>query len=149
MVKLLQVKLFRGFTMIESLLTLLILIILLNISLSISRGNKFTIINDELSLDQLISKFDYYKSKAIGDKQSITLALTENSSIINVVEEKGSHYSFKIQNGKIKTISKIKKITFDKDGRVNNFGSFVLNINERLYKVIFHIDKGRIRYVSL
>lgn len=111
--------------MIESLLTLLILIILLNISLSISRGNKFTIINDELSLDQLISKFDYYKSKAIGDKQSITLALTENSSIINVVEEKGSHYSFKIQNGKIKTISKIKKITFDKDGRVNNFGSFV------------------------
>lgn len=135
--------------MIESLLTLLILIILLNISLSISRGNKFTIINDELSLDQLISKFDYYKSKAIGDKQSIALALTENSSIINVVEEKGSHYSFKIQNGKIKTISKIKKITFDKDGRVNNFGSFVLNINERLYKVIFHIDKGRIRYVSL
>ncbi|MCI2774476.1 competence type IV pilus minor pilin ComGD [Staphylococcus petrasii] len=147
--KLLQVKLFSGFTMIESLLTLLILIILLNISLSISRGNKFTIINDELSLNQLISKFDYYKSKAIGDKQSITLALTENSSIINVIEEKGPHYSFKIQNGKIKTISKIKKITFDKDGRVNNFGSFILSINKRLYKVIFHIDKGRIRYVSL
>ncbi|WP_231917304.1 competence type IV pilus minor pilin ComGD [Staphylococcus croceilyticus] len=135
--------------MIESLLTLLILVILLNISLYVSKGNKFAIINDELSLNQLITQFDYFKSKAIGDKQSITLALTENSSVINVVEEKGSHYSFKIQNGKIKTISKIKTITFDKDGRINNFGSFILNINKRLYKIIFHIDKGRIRYVSL
>lgn len=149
MVKLLQVKVFSGFTMIESLLTLLILVILLNISFAISKENNFSILSDELSLNQLISQFNYYKSKAIGDNQSITLALTENSSIINVVEEKGLHYNFKIRSGKVKSISKIKKITFDKDGRINNFGSFVLNINERLYKIIFHIDKGRIRYVSI
>lgn len=109
MVKLLQVKLFNGFTMIESLLTLLILVILLNISLTNSKGNKFSIINDELCLNQLITQLDYFKSKAIGDKQSITLILTKNSSNISVVEEKGSHYKFKIKNGKIKSISKIKK----------------------------------------
>nr|WP_272106506.1 MULTISPECIES: competence type IV pilus minor pilin ComGD [unclassified Staphylococcus] len=149
MVKLLQVKLFNGFTMIESLLTLLILVILLNISLTNSKGNKFSIINDELCLNQLITQLDYFKSKAIGDKQSITLILTKNSSNISVVEEKGSHYKFKIKNGKIKSISKIKKITFNKEGEINNFGSFVIEINRRFYKVIFHIEKGRIRYVSV
>lgn len=43
----------------------------------------------------------------------------------------------------------LKFITFNKKGETNKFGSVYLKTNKNLYKIIFHIEKGRIRYEKI
>ncbi|SUM03490.1 competence type IV pilus minor pilin ComGD [Staphylococcus devriesei] len=128
---------------------MLVLMIILQLSLSSFNISTLLKVNDELKVNQLITQLEFFKSKAIGENQSITLLLTENSSVIKVIEQKGKKYNFKIQDGKITYVSKIKTITFNKEGTINNFGSFILQIHNHLYTIIFHIDKGRIRYAKI
>lgn len=135
--------------MIESLLVILILIVLIQITVYSTKSSNFNLITDELEVKRLISKFDYLKSKALRDKQSITLILTTNATKISVIEQKGKKYNIKLNNGKITSISKIHSITFDKEGKINHFGSLILKMNKSSFKIIFHIDKGRIRYVKI
>ncbi|MCE5097461.1 competence protein [Staphylococcus devriesei] len=144
-----QISLLKAFTLVESLLVMLVLMIILQLSLSSFNISTLLKVNDELKVNQLITQLEFFKSKAIGENQSITLLLTENSSVIKVIEQKGKKYNFKIQDGKITYVSKIKTITFNKEGTINNFGSFILQIHNHLYTIIFHIDKGRIRYAKI
>ena len=128
---------------------MLVLMIILQLSLSSFNISTLLKVNDELKVNQLITQLEFFKSKAIGENQSITLLLSEDSSVIKVIEQKGKKYNFKILDGKITYVSKIKTITFNKEGTINNFGSFILQIHNHLYTIIFHIDKGRIRYVKI
>lgn len=144
-----QISLLKAFTLVESLLVMLVLMIILQLSLSSFNISTLLKVNDELKVNQLITQLEFFKSKAIGENQSITLLLTENLSVIKVIEQKGKKYNFKILDGKITYVSKIKTITFNKEGTINNFGSFILQIHNHLYTIIFHIDKGRIRYAKI
>ena len=45
--------------------------------------------NDEMNINLLITQLNYIKSKAISEKQSITLMFNHQSSHINVKEEHG------------------------------------------------------------
>ncbi|HCY0066418.1 TPA: type II secretion system protein, partial [Staphylococcus aureus] len=40
-------------------------------------------------------------------------------------------------------------IAFDKKGNINKFGSITIYNNNSIYRIIFHIEKGRIRYEKL
>lgn len=102
-----------------------------------------------MNINQLIIQINYIKSKAISEKQSITLIFYNQSSNIKVIEEHGNKYHIKIRDGKIVKITKINQITFDKNGNINHFGSLDIKMKHSIYKVIFHIEKGRIRYTKL
>lgn len=107
------------------------------------------IVNEEYEIKHFITKLNYFKSKAISSNRSIALVFTNNSNIIWVVEEKGNKYKFNIPHGKIVNIAKIKTLNFNKDGNINHFGSLIITMNQHTYKIILHIEKGRIRYVQI
>lgn len=146
MAKQLQIK---AYNFIEMLMVLFILSILL--VCTISSKNLLTISksNDDMNINQLIIQINYIKSKAISEEQSITLIFYNQSSNIKVIEEHGNKYHIKIRDGKIVKITKINQITFDKNGNINHFGSLDIKMKHSIYKVIFHIEKGRIRYTKL
>lgn len=146
MAKQLQIK---AYNFIEILMVLFILSILL--VCTISSKNLLTISksNDDMNINQLITQINYIKSKAISEKQSITLIFYNQSSNIKVIEEHGNKYYIKIRDGKIVKITKINQIIFDKNGNINHFGSLDIKMQHSIYKVIFHIEKGRIRYTKL
>lgn len=146
MAKRLQIK---AYNYIEILMVLFILSILLLCTLSSKNLLTLSMSNDEMNINLLITQLNYIKSKAISEKQSITLMFNHQSSHINVKEEHGKKYQIKIKDGKIIKITKINLVTFDKNGNVNHFGSLNIKMKHSIYKVIFHIEKGRIRYTKL
>ena len=119
MAKRLQIK---AYNYIEMLMVLFILSILLLCTLSSKNLLTISKSNDEMNINLLITQLNYIKSKAISEKQSITLMFNHQSSNINVKEENGKKYQIKIKDGKIIKITKINLITFDKNGNVNHFG---------------------------
>ncbi|MEJ7271853.1 competence protein, partial [Staphylococcus epidermidis] len=48
--------------------------------------------------------------------------------------------------GTIMNKSNLDYINFDKKGEVNQFGSVYISYDKEIYRLIFHIEKGRIRY---
>ena len=111
MAKRLQIK---AYNYIEILMVLFILSILLLCTLSSKNLLTLSMSNDEMNINLLITQLNYIKSKAISEKQSITLMFNHQSSHINVKEEHGKKYQIKIKDGKIIKITKINLITFDK-----------------------------------
>ncbi|HAY6620423.1 TPA: type II secretion system protein, partial [Staphylococcus aureus] len=55
----------------------------------------------------------------------------------------------KLKVGKIINVAKVDIIAFDKKGNINKFGSITIDNNNSIYRIIFHIEKGRIRYEKL
>lgn len=152
MVKLLQIK--SAFTYIEMLFVVCIISLLLyfqlfNISAFDTNNNKI----EQRKINNLIMQFNYIKSKAIKDNQSITLVFNDYSNKIIINEQFPSNISAKAiilpLNSFIHPRTNLKFITFNKIGETNKFGSVYLKTNKNLYKIIFHIEKGRIRYEKI
>ena len=146
--KQLQSKNIKSFTFIESLLIILILIILLNVTLKVNLFNDISLL-DDIKATHFINQLEYFKSKAMRENKSITLLISKHSSIIKVIEAQGKQYNYNIEDGKIIEIKHLEKITFNKEGRINQFGSLILKINQHQYKLIINIEKGRIRYLKI
>ena len=106
-------------------------------------------LSDDLKATQFVNQLEYFKSKAMHDHQSITLLISKHSSIIKVIEAHGGRYNYNIEDGKIVEVRNLEKITFNKEGRINQFGSLILKINQHQYKLIINIEKGRIRYFKI
>ncbi|MDW4409847.1 competence type IV pilus minor pilin ComGD [Staphylococcus saprophyticus] len=152
MVKLLQIK--SAFIYIEMLFVVCIISLLLyfqlfNISAFDTNNNKI----EQRKINNLIMQFNYIKSKAIKDNQSITLVFNDYSNKIIINEQFPSNKSAKAiilpLNSFIHPRTNLKFITFNKIGETNKFGSVYLKTNKNLYKIIFHIEKGRIRYEKI
>ncbi|WP_241092572.1 competence type IV pilus minor pilin ComGD [Staphylococcus saprophyticus] len=151
MVKLLQIK--SAFTYIEMLFVVCIISLLLYFQLSnisaFDNNNKI----EQRKINNLIMQFNYIKSKAIKDNQSITLVFNDYSNKIIINEQFPSNKSAKTiilpLNSFIHPRTNLKFITFNKIGETNKFGSVYLKTNKNLYKIIFHIEKGRIRYEKI
>ncbi|MEB5699763.1 competence type IV pilus minor pilin ComGD [Staphylococcus saprophyticus] len=150
--KLLQIK--SAFTYIEMLFVVCIISLLLyfqlfNISAFDTNNNKI----EQRKINNLIMQFNYIKSKAIKDNQSITLVFNDYSNKIIINEQFPSNKSAKTiilpLNSFIHPRTNLKFITFNKIGETNKFGSVYLKTNKNLYKIIFHIEKGRIRYEKI
>lgn len=148
MVKQLLIK--PAFTYLEMLLVLSIISIILYIQLSLNPINIIKTNSEQHHIRHLIMEFEYLKSKAIKDNQSIALVFNEFSNKIIVNEQYLKNNPLILpQNSYILPQTNIKFINFDKNGNVNRFGSLYIKINENTYKIIFHIEKGRIRYEKI
>lgn len=82
---------------------------------------------------------------------SIFLLLTMTSkglSNLRVIENNNIRF-LKLKVGKIINVAKVDIIAFDKKGNINKFGSITIYNNNSIYRIIFHIEKGRIRYEKL
>lgn len=130
-------------------ISLLLYFQLFNISAFDTNNNKI----EQRKINNLIMQFNYIKSKAIKDNQSITLVFNDYSNKIIINEQFPSNISAKAiilpLNSFIHPRTNLKFITFNKIGETNKFGSVYLKTNKNLYKIIFHIEKGRIRYEKI
>ncbi|WP_244204763.1 competence type IV pilus minor pilin ComGD [Staphylococcus pseudoxylosus] len=145
MVKQLQVS--RAFTYIEMLFILSIVSLLVFLQMQRLSFNKNDLTSPHSKINNLIMQFNYLKSKAIKDQQSITLIFNDFSTQIRVKEQHMQNSTIDLpQNTYIHPRTNLNYINFDKNGDVNKFGSLYLSIDKSLYKIIFHIEKGRLRY---
>lgn len=149
MVRLLRTKQYSAFTLIEMMLVLFTISVLLMTTLWSRSFMNVQMINEEHEIKQFITRLNYFKSKAIASQRSIALVFTNISNVIQVVEEKGSKYKFKVPHGKITNIARINTLNFNREGNINRFGSLTIAMNKATYKIILHIEKGRIRYVKI
>lgn len=78
----------------------------------------------------------------------INVRFYENSDTIKVIENNKIRF-LKLKVGKIINVAKVDIIAFDKKGNINKFGSITIDNNNSIYRIIFHIEKGRIRYEKL
>ncbi|UMT74694.1 type II secretion system GspH family protein [Staphylococcus roterodami] len=138
----------KAFTLIEMLVVMMIVSNFLLLTMTSNRLKDFKVINDETNSISLITELNYLKSKAIANQNFINVRIYENSDTIKVVE-KNKFYYLKLKVGKIINVAKVDSIYLDKHGNINKFGSISIEINNRIYRVIFHIEKGRIRYEKL
>ncbi|MCQ9277898.1 competence type IV pilus minor pilin ComGD [Staphylococcus borealis] len=145
----LRINKLPGFTLLETLLTLIILIIFLNVSPYIYKTNHLNLFESRLKINNIIAQFEYLKSKAIAESQSITIVLNKNASEIKVIEQNGKKYTLSLFGAKITSVVKVQTLTFNNEGKINHFGSIILKYKAHIYRIIFHIDKGRIRFVKL
>lgn len=148
MEKPLQIRKQQAFTLIEMLVVMMIVSCFLLLTMTSNRLNDFKVINDETNIISLITELNYLKSKAIANQSFINVRFYENSDTIKVIE-KNKFYYLKLKVGKIINVTKVDSIYFDKHGNVNKFGSISIEKNNMVYRIIFHIEKGRIRYEKL
>ncbi|MBE2127790.1 competence protein ComGD [Staphylococcus schweitzeri] len=148
MEKPLQIRKQQAFTLIEMLVAMMIVSCFLLLTMTSNRLNDFKVINDETNIISLITELNYLKSKAIANQSFINVRFYENSDTIKVIE-KNKFYYLKLKVGKIINVTKVDSIYFDKHGNVNKFGSISIEKNNMVYRIIFHIEKGRIRYEKL
>ncbi|HCU0554165.1 competence type IV pilus minor pilin ComGD [Staphylococcus argenteus] len=148
MEKLLQIRKQQAFTLIEMVVVMMIVSCFLLLTMTSNSLKDFKVINDESNIISLITELNYIKSKAIANQSFINVRFYENSDTIKVVE-KNKIYYLKLKVGKIINVAKVDSIYFDKHGNINKFGSISIEKNNKVYRIIFHIEKGRIRYEKL
>ncbi|HAR2852203.1 competence type IV pilus minor pilin ComGD [Staphylococcus argenteus] len=148
MEKLLQIRKQQAFTLIEMVVVMMIVSCFLLLTMTSNSLKDFKVINDESNIISLITELNYIKSKAIANQSFINVRFYENSDTIKVVE-KNKIYYLKLKVGKIINVAKVDSIYFDKYGNINKFGSISIEKNNKVYRIIFHIEKGRIRYEKL
>ncbi|WP_244051707.1 competence type IV pilus minor pilin ComGD [Staphylococcus argenteus] len=148
MEKLLQIRKQQAFTLIEMVVVMMIVSCFLLLTMTSNSLKYFKVINDESNIISLITELNYIKSKAIANQSFINVRFYENSDTIKVVE-KNKIYYLKLKVGKIINVAKVDSIYFDKHGNINKFGSISIEKNNKVYRIIFHIEKGRIRYEKL
>lgn len=143
-----QIRKQQAFTLIEMVVVMMIVSCFLLLSMTSNSLKDFKVINDESNIISLITELNYIKSKAIANQSFINVRFYENSDTIKVVE-KNKIYYLKLKVGKIINVAKVDSIYFDKHGNINKFDSISIEKNNKVYRIIFHIEKGRIRYEKL
>ncbi|MCG7338623.1 competence protein [Staphylococcus sp. ACRSN] len=109
--------------------------------------SKLNMESTENQIKDLILHLNYIKSQAIKDNQPITIVISPKSEEILIVEQNHEFRRLKLPaDGKIHYRTNVRRITFERDGSTSKFGSLFINIKDELYRIICHIDKGRIRY---
>ncbi|MFH4876478.1 competence type IV pilus minor pilin ComGD [Staphylococcus cohnii] len=137
----------KAFTLIEMLLVMGIISILLFIQVNHISINDKKINKNNNFMNTLIIRLNYLKSKAIKDDKSITLIFNDYSNKIIVREQSTENKDINFpQNTYIHPKSNINYLTFNNKGNTNKFESIFLSVDNELFKLIFHIEKGRLRY---
>ena len=144
-----QISKVKAFTIIEMILVLLMISIILLTSLTSKSLKNFESVDNEMQLSSLIMQLNYLKSKAIIDQYPILIQFVRHSNQIKVTENNKTSYFLSIDNAEIININKVHDLYFDRRGNIKPFGSITIKMNKQYYKVIFHIEKGRIRYEKL
>lgn len=120
----------------------------LNLQMTSKGLSNLRVIDDEANIISFITELNYIKSQAIANQGYINVRFYENSDTIKVIENNKIRF-LKLKVGKIINVAKVDIIAFDKKGNINKFGSITIDNNNSIYRIIFHIEKGRIRYEKL
>ncbi|HDE9448574.1 TPA: type II secretion system protein [Staphylococcus aureus] len=148
MEKQLQIRKQSAFTMIEMLVVMMLINIFLLLTMTSKGLSNLRVIDDEANIISFITELNYIKSQAIANQGYINVRFYENSDTIKVIENNNIRF-LKLKVGKIINVAKVDIIAFDKKGNINKFGSITIYNNNSIYRIIFHIEKGRIRYEKL
>lgn len=144
-----QIRKQSAFTMIEMLVVMMLISIFLLLTMTSKGLSNLRVIDDEANIISLITELNYFKSQAIANQGYINVRFYENSDTIKVIENNKIRF-LKLKVGKIINVAKVDIIAFDKKkGNINKFGSITIDNNNSIYRIIFHIEKGRIRYEKL
>lgn len=147
MEKQLQIRKQSAFTMIEMLVVMMLISIFLLLTMTSKGLSNLRVIDDEANIISLITELNYIKSQAIANQGYINVRFYENSDTIKVIENNKIRF-LKLKVGKIINVAKVDIIAFDKKG-ISIIGSITIDNNNSIYRIIFHIEKGRIRYEKL
>nr|WP_269814022.1 competence type IV pilus minor pilin ComGD [Staphylococcus canis] len=96
------------------------------------------------------TKIDLYQAQAIKHKSPVLLVFRKKQNDIKVVMHNPRETLFiPLTPLKLSPESNLEYLSIDEYGNVNNFGTLQLQLNNRKFKVIFHIEQGRYRIVYL
>lgn len=137
----------KAFTYLEIIFVLGIISILLFIQTQFLHGNINENQMHQHKLKNIIAHFTYLKSQAIRNQHYVSVIFDKYSNKIKIMELEHQHSPIKLgQDSYIHPRTNLNYVSFDKRGHVNKFGSLYISIQNKLYRIIFHIEKGRMRY---
>lgn len=147
MVRLLLVK--PAFSYLEVIIVMIILTTMLHLQFN-NKIHSTSFNSTESKIKILISEFQYLKSKAIKEEQSVILIFKPHTNTIKIIDSHRNNYQpLVIKNGIVHPYTNLKYIAFDKHGHNHQFGSLYITLDNTMYKIIFHIEKGRMRYEKI
>ncbi|MGT2397838.1 competence type IV pilus minor pilin ComGD [Staphylococcus aureus] len=135
-----------AFTMIEMLVVMMLISIFLLLTMTSKGLSNLRVVDDEANIISFITELNYIKSQAIANQGYINVRFYENSDTIKVIENNKIRF-LKLKVGKIIMLQKLILLPLIRN--INKFGSRTIDNNNSIYRIIFHIEKGRIRYEKL
>lgn len=137
----------KGFTLIEMIfvISILSMIMMLTMFLSINAIDKVDLTNGIYDLE---TKLEYLETKSIATKKPILVWFKPNSEKIYYQIERNQIQTLTLYKGNISKVNKFTTLVYDGEGNINQFGTLKIIFNNKKYKIIFRIEKGRYRIVE-
>ncbi|HCN60468.1 MULTISPECIES: competence type IV pilus minor pilin ComGD [Mammaliicoccus] len=137
----------KGFTLIEMIfvISILSMIMMLTMFLSINAIDKVDLTNGIYDLE---TKLEYLETKSIATKKPILVWFKPNSEKIYYQIERNQIQTLTLYKGNISKDNKFTTLVYDGEGNINQFGTLKIIFNNKKYKIIFRIEKGRYRIVE-
>lgn len=137
----------KGFTLIEMIfvISILSMIMMLTMFLSINAIDKVDLTNGIYDLE---TKLEYLETKSIATKKPILVWFKPNSEKIYYQIERNHIQTLTLYKGNISKDNKFTTLVYDGEGNINQFGTLKIIFNNKKYKIIFRIEKGRYRIVE-
>src|SRR5690606_29805921 len=134
----------KGFTLIETLIVLIIMTVILSFSM-MSLHSFINYIEKKLFIDQIQSDIYYSHSIAISQKETVVVRFTRTGSRYEIV--KGSTGELILEKRLPNSISiessTLPAFTITPDGTVSNFGKIVFRQKDKRFELAFSIGRGR------
>ncbi|MCM3111446.1 competence type IV pilus minor pilin ComGD [Lederbergia lenta] len=134
----------QGFTILELLIVLTILMVILSFSV-LSLGNFAETMQKRLFITQLQSDLYYAHAYAIHQKEPILVnfSITENKYQATVISNNKLLFQRKLPISIYLQQSNLTKFTITRDGTVSNFGTILFRVHNESIKLTFYIGRGR------
>lgn len=137
----------KGFTLIEMIFVMFILslIILITMNVTVNSVDKVGLTNGIADFE---TKLEYLETKSLSTKKPILVWFKPDADKIFYQIEKNNIQTLSLYKGRISKDNKFNTLVFDGEGNTNQFGTLKLNFNNKNYKVVFRIEKGRYKIVE-
>ncbi|MEB6200484.1 prepilin-type cleavage/methylation domain-containing protein [Mammaliicoccus fleurettii] len=126
-------------------ISILSMIMMLTMFLSINAIDKVDLTNGIYDLE---TKLEYLETKSIATKKPILVWFKPNSEKIYYQIERNQIQTLTLYKGNISKDNKFTTLVYDGEGNINQFGTLKIIFNNKKYKIIFRIEKGRYRIVE-
>ena len=134
-----------GYTLVEMLVVLSIIIVFLSIVITHPKFD-FSHLQCEYEIKKLTSEIDFYQSQAIKHHQSILMLFRKQYNDIKIVTSyPQTTRLLKLNPLNLKTSSNLPYLKFDKKGQISKFGTLYFEYQGQTIALIFHIEQGRYR----
>jgi competence protein ComGD len=135
----------KGFTLLETLLVLTCFLIISSVTL-VSLKPHYRLLNNQLFFSQLKSDLYYAQQYAISHQTEVTVIFVPNQHYYYMRDRMKTPYVVKRTYSEDITVMEASMpLTFQflGDGNVTRFGSFLVRIGSKTYRVTLLIGRGR------